>query len=174
MVEAMDVLNAFGTPLKLAWVAWLAWGVGQYFWLRHERSMPMKRATSVAAPTAKKPSAPRREAAPAAHARVVERLVTPTHVAPHAKPAAPSTPVTPLAESQPEPAAPGVPMGVFDGPSTPSFDPATAVIEQFGAFNDNALDKFVRDFDMQEARPQRRRPPVPDAGSYGVEAPSAP
>ena len=30
MSEVMDVLNAFGTPLKLAWVGWIAWGVGQY------------------------------------------------------------------------------------------------------------------------------------------------
>ena len=29
MSEMMDVLNAFGNPLKLAWVAWIAWGVGQ-------------------------------------------------------------------------------------------------------------------------------------------------
>ena len=30
MSELMDVINAFGTPLKLAWVGWIAWGVGQY------------------------------------------------------------------------------------------------------------------------------------------------
>ena len=28
MSEMMDVLNAFGSQLKLAWVGWLAWGVG--------------------------------------------------------------------------------------------------------------------------------------------------
>ena len=30
MSEFMDVINAFGTPLKIAWVGWVAWGVGQY------------------------------------------------------------------------------------------------------------------------------------------------
>ena len=30
MSELMDVINAFGTPLKIAWVGWMAWGVGQY------------------------------------------------------------------------------------------------------------------------------------------------
>ena len=29
MSELMDVINAFGTPLKIAWVGWMAWGVGQ-------------------------------------------------------------------------------------------------------------------------------------------------
>ena len=172
MFEAMDVLNAFGAPLKLAWIAWLAWGVGQYFWLRHERSTPVKKATAVARPTAKKPAAPRRAATPVAHP-VVDRLVTPTHVTAHAKPVVPATPVAPLAESRPEPAMPMASMPVFDGPSAPTFDPAKAVIEQFGASNDDALDKFVRDFEMQDARPERRRPPVPDA-TYGVETPSAP
>ena len=41
MSELMDVINAFGTPLKIAWVGWVAWGVGQYFWFRHERSAPV-------------------------------------------------------------------------------------------------------------------------------------
>lgn len=173
MFEAIDVLNAFGTPLKLAWVGWLAWGVGQYFWLRHERSTPTKKATSVAMRTAKKPSASRPATTVGGRAPLAGRLLTPTHVAARPQPAAPSTPVAQPAETQPEPTVPVVSMPVFDPPSAPTFDPATAVIEQFGASNDEALDKFVRDFEMQDASPQRR-PPVPDARSYGAEAPAAP
>jgi hypothetical protein len=37
MTEALDVLNAFSTPLKVAWVVWLAWGVGQVFWYQRDR-----------------------------------------------------------------------------------------------------------------------------------------
>jgi hypothetical protein len=170
MVEAMDVLNAFAAPLKLAWIAWLAWGVGQYFWFRHERSKPMTKAAPVATPAARRTSPSSQAATPAAHAPAAGRLSTPPHVAAHTTSAVLPTPVAPVAETQPEPT---VPTPVLDAPGTATFDPTRAVIEQFGASTDNALDKFVRDFDMQEARPERRRPPVPDAGSYSVETPSA-
>ena len=90
MSEAMDVINAFGTPLKLAWVGWVAWGVGQYFWYRHERSMPVRRVTSVAkSAAAKKTAAPKTVAAQAAEAPVVGRLFTPTHVTAETKANAP-------------------------------------------------------------------------------------
>jgi hypothetical protein len=53
-----------------------------------------------------------------------------------------------------------------------AFDPSNPVIEQFGVTDDNVLDKFVRDFEMQDARPRRRKPaPVPETPSYGAEAP---
>jgi hypothetical protein len=184
MSEVMDVINAFGTPLKLAWVGWLAWGVGQYFWFRHERSIPARKVTSVAKPVAKKPVVPKTVAVQAAEAPVVGRLFTPTHVTADAKPSqanaldatqvrqepavVPSTPVTVAASDATVPVCD--PSNAVAG-----FDPSNAVIEQFGAANDdNALDKFVRDFEMQDARPRRRKPAlVSEMPSYGAEAPHA-
>ena len=169
MSEFMDVINAFGTPLKVAWVGWIAWGVGQYFWFRYERSMPSFRKSAAAAkPALKRPALPKTVAAQAAEAPVVGRLITPTHVTADAKPArsvaepAPPTPVTMPA-----------PMAVDVAADAPMFDPSTAVIEQFGA-NDGVLDKFVRDFEMQDARPRRRRNRPTETPSYGDEAPQAP
>jgi hypothetical protein len=174
MSEAMDVLNAFGTPLKLAWVGWIAWGVGQYFWFRHERSMPMKKVTAVAKPAAKKPAVPKSVAAQAAEAPVVGRLFTPTHVTSDAKPAQQNVAVAP--KMRPEPAAVLSPMPVAASAAPVAvFDPSKAVIEQFGATGDDVLDKFVRDFEMQDARPRRRKTThVPETPSYGAEAPQVP
>lgn len=179
MFEAIDVLNAFGTPLKLAWVGWLAWGVGQYFWFRHERSMPVRKVTSVAKPAVKKTAAPRTVAAQAADAPVMGRMFTPTHVAADAKPEAPVVPVEPVAplvaqaHTEPE-ATPAMPLSTAAASQGPAFDPSKAVIEQFGQTNDDVLDKFVRDFEMQDARPRRRRPRLPETPTYGAEAPSTP
>ena len=173
MSEMMDVLNAFGTPLKLAWVGWIAWGVGQYFWFRHERSMPVKKVTSVAKAVAKKPAVPKTVAAQAAEAPVVGRLITPTHVVAESKASAPVMP-----RVQPEPVEAPSPMAVVaaaEQAPAPAFDPSKAVIEQFGATSDSVLDKFVRDFEMQDARPRRRKTThVPETPSYGAEAPQVP
>ena len=183
MSEVMDVMNALGTPLKLAWVGWVAWGVGQYFWFRHERSMPTRRVTSVAKPVVKKPVVAKTVAAQAAEAPVVGRLITPTHVPAEAKT---RVPVVPQVQPEPEPVQPPMPMPVaaadegpgpaFDPPKTvAAFDPSNAVIEQFGATDDNVLDKFVRDFEMQDARPRRRKTTrLPETPSYGAEAPQIP
>src|SRR5262245_6046405 len=171
MSEFMDVLNAFGTPLKLAWVGWAAWGVGQYFWFRHERSTNVtKKVTPVAKAVAKKPAVPKSVAAQAAEAPVVGRLITPTHVAAEPKPVAP---VAPPAPAEPVVVAPSLPMPVTAETSAPVFDPSNAVIEQFGLNDsDNALDKFVRDFEMQDARPRRRKTTrTTEPPSYGAEAP---
>jgi hypothetical protein len=176
MSEVMDVINAFGNPLKLAWVGWAAWGVGQYFWFRHQRSMPVRKVTSVAKPAARKPVAPKTVAAQAADAPVVGRLITPTHVSAETRAHVPTTPHVP-APAVAEPVPVPVPMAVAAVEEAPAvgFDPSTAVIEQFGATNDNALDKFVRDFEMQDARPRRRKPArVPETPSYGAEAPHVP
>ena len=94
MFEVIDVLNALGTPLKLAWIMWLAWGVVQYFWLRKRRSMPAKRVTSVAKPAPKKVAVPKTVAAQAAEAPVVGRLITPSHVTADPKPSAPVMPAS--------------------------------------------------------------------------------
>jgi len=174
MSEMMDVLNAFGPTLKLAWVGWLAWGVGQYFWFRHERSMPVKKAASVAKAVAKKPAVPKTVAVQAAEAPVVGRLFTPTHVTPETKPSAPVMP-----QVQPEPVEVAAPMPVVataEEAPVSAFDPSKAVIEQFGATSDdNLLDKFVRDFEMQDARPRRRKTTrVPETPSFGAEAPQVP
>jgi hypothetical protein len=174
MSEMMDVLNAFGNPLKLAWVGWIAWGVGQYFWFRHERSMPVKKVTSVARAVAKKPAVPKTVAAQAAEAPVVGRLFTPTHVVPE-KPSAPAMP-----QVQPEPVEIPSPMpmpvvAAAEEAPVPAFDPSKAVIEQFGPTSDDVLDKFVRDFEMQDARPRRRKTTrVPETPSFGAEAPQVP
>lgn len=163
MSEMMDVLNAFGAPLKLAWVGWIAWGVGQYFWFRHERSMPVKKVTSVTKAVAKKPAVPKTVAAQAAEAPVVGRLFTPTHVVRETKPSAPAMPQVPE------------PVEVAAQTPVPVFDPSKAVIEQFGPTSDNVLDKFVRDFEMQDARPRRRKTTrVPETPSFGAEAPQVP
>jgi hypothetical protein len=37
MAELFDILDALTTPLKVAWVVWIAWGVGQVYWYRFER-----------------------------------------------------------------------------------------------------------------------------------------
>ncbi len=174
MSEVMDVLNAFGTPLKLAWVGWIAWGVGQYFWFRHERSMPVKKVTSVAKPAVKKPAAPKTVAVQAAEAPVVGRLFTPTHVTADVKPSQPVALEATQVRLEPAPVTPSMPLAVAADATVPAFDPSKAVIEQFGATDDNALDKFVRDFEMQDARPRRRKPAlVPETPSYGAEAPHA-
>lgn len=175
MSEMMDVLNAFGTPLKMAWVGWLAWGVGQYFWYRYERSMPAKRVTSVAKPVVKKPAVPKTVAAQAAEAPVVGRLFTPTHVVPETKPAQPSVPAEPKMQPEPTPVPPPMPVAVAAETPVATFDPSNAVIEQFGGTSDDVLDKFVRDFEMQDARPRRRKTtPVPETPSYGAGAPQTP
>jgi hypothetical protein len=172
MSDVIDVLNAFGTPLKLAWVGWIAWGMGQYFWFRHERSVPAKRVT--ARPAAKTAAPAKAARAEASETPVIGRLITPSHVAAEAKPRpVVSARPEPLPEPIPAPMSAPLPMAVpatVDA-SVPVFDPSTAVIEQFGPTADNVLDKFVRDFEMQDARPRRRRTPQPGAPSYGAEAP---
>ena len=173
MSEMMDVLNAFGPQLKLAWVGWIAWGVGQYFWFRHERSMPGKKATSVAKAVAKKPSVPKTVATQAAEAPVVGRLITPTHVVAEAKPSAPAMPQ--VKPERVEVPAPMPVMAAAEEAPVQAFDPSKAVIEQFGATSDNVLDKFVRDFEMQDARPRRRKTTrVPETPSFGAEASQVP
>lgn len=170
MSEVMDVLNAFGTPLKLAWVGWLAWGVGQYFWFRHERSVnAFPKRTAAAKTVVKKPAVPKPVAVQAAEAPVMGRLITPTHVTAEAKPVPSVQPETVV-----PPMPPPMPVAAAADSSAPMFDPSKVVIEQFGAGDDSALDKFVRDFEMQDARPRRRRNRPAETSSYGTEAPQTP
>jgi hypothetical protein len=170
MFEVIDVLNALGTPLKLAWIVWLAWGVGQYFWLRKRRSMPAKRVTSVAKPAPKKVAVPKTVAAQAAEAPVMTPVPEPV-----AEPA-PMPMVAATAEAGQPPAVDPSRAVTFDpSKAVAAFDPSNAVIEQFGAMSDDVLDKFVRDFEMQDARPRRRKTtPLSETPSYGAEAPQVP
>jgi hypothetical protein len=77
MAELLDILDAFTTPLKVAWVVWLAWGIAQIFWYRYERRP--QTANRAATPARKafvsKPSMPERS---------TTRLVTPDQVMPKA------------------------------------------------------------------------------------------
>jgi len=85
MAELLDILNAFSTPLKVGWLVWAAWGIGQFLWYRHERRA--KTASRAHAPARKpfvsKPSLPDRP---------VTRLVTPEQVMPSDRPFAEPAP----------------------------------------------------------------------------------
>src|SRR5262245_23069685 len=64
MAELIDILDAFTMPLKIGWVAWLAWGIGLIFWYRRERTShsasPRLRTAPVRKPFVSKPSMPQR------------------------------------------------------------------------------------------------------------------
>ena len=95
MAELLDVLNAFTTPLKMAWVVWLAWGSGQVFWYRYERR-PQVATHKPATSSARKPFVSR----PSTNDRVVTRLVTPEQVIGHQpEPIAPAP--APIVDSMP-------------------------------------------------------------------------
>jgi len=146
MAELMDILDAFSNPLKIGWVVWVAWGIGQVFWYRQERK-PQWAPKSAVVPSARKPVAVKK-AAPAP-APVVQRFVTPEPV---------------FAPSPPPPV-------VMD---TPAFDPSTAVVETFAAPAATDLDSFVADFEMRNNHQRRRRPDPPgDNSSFGAEAPQS-
>ena len=49
MAELLDILDAFSMPLKVGWVIWMAWGIGQIFWFRYERRPQAARARAKAA-----------------------------------------------------------------------------------------------------------------------------
>ena len=85
MAELLDVLDAFSTPLKVAWVVWLAWGVAQIYWYRYERSS--QRANRSVAPPKKpfvsKPSMPERPTRLVTPEQVTPEQVTPEQVTPN-------------------------------------------------------------------------------------------
>jgi hypothetical protein len=156
-------MNAFSTPLKVAWVVWLAWGVGQYFWFRYERAgAPAPKVAAVAAPkpvVKKRANLVKPESQPD-EAPVMGRLITPSHVEASPKP-------------QP-PVAKKIEQPVVATPPAPGFDPARAVIEQFGLAADSALDKFVADFERQDAHTRRNGSHAAAMHSYGAQAPPTP
>ena len=127
MNEFLDVANAFNTELKVAWVAWLAWGIGQAFWYKWERSGTAKRRVP-SARASRKPSPKRHEVE-----SVVGRLITPAHIE--------ATP-----KVQPE-----VPLA-SPASSATAFDPAKAIIETFDPRSRGDLDAIVADMEANMPR----------------------
>jgi len=125
MNELLDVANAFSTPLKVSWVVWLAWGIGQVYWFKHERT------NASALKTPRAPRAPRKAATKRENGVAVGRLITPQHVATAPKPA--------TVVEQPAFAPPA-----YDAPV---FDPAKAVVETFDPRGDTSLDAIVADME---------------------------
>lgn len=135
MTELLDVANAFSTPLKVAWIVWLAWGIGQAYWFKHER------ANAAAPKLPKAPRAPRKALLKRDKAvQPVGRLITPQHVAPKPQPA-------------PE-AAPVFEQPVFETPaySAQAFDPSKAVVETFDPRGAGSLDAIVADMEAHMPR----------------------
>ena len=132
MREFLDVANAFETPLKVAWLVWLAWGVGQLFWWKHERTNAMLRTLQPSARAIRRP-APRREKP----VEPVARLITPQHVEAEA---------TKVPYQAPAPPAP-VPAS-----SAPIFDPAKAIVETFDPRERGDLDAIVADMEANMPR----------------------
>jgi hypothetical protein len=89
MAELVDILDAFTTPLKVGWVVWLAWGVGQVFWYRHERRARAAAASRPSAAPVRRPFVSK----PSGADRVITRTVTPEQVktdqAPQIEPSSP-------------------------------------------------------------------------------------
>jgi hypothetical protein len=104
MVEALDVMDAFSTTLKLAWVVWLGWGIGQVFWYKRERTAAVPKPAPKAAALKTVPPARRR--------------TTPIEAALPAEPAEELAPIGRLITPQ-TPA------------DAPTFDPGKAVLETF-------------------------------------------
>jgi hypothetical protein len=130
MREFMDVANAFDTPLKVAWIVWLAWGIGQLFWYKHARANAVVRKLQSPVRPARRP-APRREK----NVEPVGRLITPQHVEAEAPRVAFDAPV-PLAPASPAPA----------------FDPAKAIVETFDPRERGELDAIVADMEANMPR----------------------
>lgn len=143
MNELFDVANALSTPIKMAWIGWLAWGVGQAFWYKRER------ASAAAKPSVPRP--PRRAAAPKRQKvaePVMGRLITP----PHVEAAAPKI----------EPPAPPAPVPVFEPSQEPvAFDPSKAIVETFDPRDrGNSLDAIVADMEAHMPRVAADASPV--------------
>lgn len=138
MAELLDVLAAFTMPLKMGWVVWFAWGIGQIFWYRRGRQSASTRPAPARKPFLSKPSTTQRTST---------RLITPE-------------PVIGQAPAQLGP--PPFESPSFESPSfqPPSFEPpqveAPALLEETDRVAE--LDRFVADFEMNTR--QRRSGPV--------------
>ena len=132
MREFLDVANALDTPLKMAWIVWLAWGIGQLYWRKHERANAIARELHAPSRPFRRP-APRREKT----VEPVGRLITPQHVEAE-------TPKVPYA-------APVAPAPVPVSPA-PVFDPAKAIVETFDPRDRGDLDAIVADMEAHMPR----------------------
>lgn len=176
MAELLDVMDAFSSPLKLAWGVWLAWGIGQIFWYRQERraSAPGSRPARAARPVPEPRPAPRADSRQVPSARPVPTVPVPT-----ADPGSDAAVTTSEVATSEVPADPA-PMGweaaceaqPAPGPEpepTRAFDPTQAVVETFGGpaggpppENAGDLDDFVASLRQGEPADQER-PSWPDA-----------
>ena len=129
MREFLDVANAFGTPLKVAWIVWLAWGIGQLFWYKRARTNAIARKLQAPVHPARRP-APRRDKS----AEPVGRLITPQHVEAEAPRVAFEPPAMPAASP------------------APAFDPAKAIVETFDPRERGDLDAIVADMEAHMPR----------------------
>jgi len=129
MREFLDVANAFGTPLKVAWIVWLAWGIGQMFWYKRARTNAIARRLQA-------PVRPARRAAPRRDKSIepVGRLITPQHVEAEAPRVAFEAPAMPAASP------------------APAFDPAKAIVETFDPRERGDLDAIVADMEANMPR----------------------
>ena len=128
IAEFLDVANAFTAPLKVAWVVWLAWGIGQVYWYRFERARAA--VTSPSSARVPRRTVPPRTARPVvtpAAAPSVGRLITPHEVKAAPKPAPPARPAAPV------------------------FDPSKAIVETFDP-RDTSLDAIVADMERHIPR----------------------
>lgn len=41
MAEVLEVIDALSLPLRAGWVLWAGWAVGQVYWYRYERGVPV-------------------------------------------------------------------------------------------------------------------------------------
>lgn len=132
MREFLDVANAFDTPLKVAWIVWLAWGIGQLFWYKRARTSAIARKLQAPVSPARRP-APRRDKS----VEPVGRLITPQHVEAEAPKVLYQAPVPPA----PVPTS-----------SAPVFDPAKAIVETFDPRERGNLDAIVADMEANMPR----------------------
>jgi hypothetical protein len=132
MREFLDVANAFDTPLKMAWIVWLAWGIGQLFWYRRARVNAIARTLHGSVRSVRRP-APRRDKS----VEPVGRLITPQHVE---------------AEAAKVPYQAPVPPAPVPTSSVPVFDPAKAIVETFDPRERGDLDAIVADMEANMPR----------------------
>ena len=130
MREFLDVANAFDTPLKVAWIVWLAWGIGQLFWYKRARMNAIARTLQGPVRPVRRP-APRRDTS----VEPVGRLITPQHVEAEAPRVAFETPAVPAAASP-----------------APAFDAAKAIVETFDPRERGDLDAIVADMEANMPR----------------------
>lgn len=152
MNELMDVANAFTTPLKVAWIVWLAWGIGLLAWYRHQRAQAM-------APKASpRPARRTSRQSRARHTEPPSRVITPAHVGParraeqsvdqrEARLAEPAQQVEHGGGNESLP-----PHVRNDRPAAPAFDPSKAIVETFDARERSDLDAIVADMERHMPR----------------------